>query len=292
MSDSDDDISDSGEGLWLKHGPGGDGSIALKHTQANQHGKGDLIWVHRATGAKYNRPGAAIEEAKPETKTPAPMRKFLPTWKRPSPEMPKGRPWLIWSAAFLCMSCSVCAIHGMENEWVPGAVDGHPHGAFFKEGPSLKRIKEHETSADHAAASEIDQSLQPQIGPVLREALDAYDEQMVKLFMTAYTIAKEDMALVKMMPLSQLLHLIGTKLDKVGHHYQNRDAAREFIECLAAELRADHVEDLIMSPMIALMLDETTDKSTQEQLIIFTRLIKDGRSILRYAGLVEVDSIS
>ena len=87
MSDSDDDISDSGEGLWLKHGPGGDGSIALKHTQANQHGKGDLIWVHRATGAKYNRPGAAIEEAKPETKAPAPMRKFLPTRKRPSPEM-------------------------------------------------------------------------------------------------------------------------------------------------------------------------------------------------------------
>ena len=292
MSDSDDDISDSGEGLWLKHGPGGDGSIALKHTQANQHGKGDLIWVHRATGAKYNRPGVAIEEAKPETKTPAPMRKFLPTWKRPSPEMPKGRPWLIWSAAFLCMSCSVCAIHGMENEWVPGAVDGHPHGAFFKEGPSLKRIKEHETSADHAAASEIDQSLQPQIGPVLREALDAYDEQMVKLFMTAYTIAKEDMALVKMMPLSQLLHLIGTKLDKVGHHYQNNHAARKFIECLAAELRADHVEDLIMPPVIALMLDETTDKSTQEQLIIFTRLIKDGRSILRYAGLVEVDSTS
>ena len=90
MSDSDGDISDSGEGLWLKHRPGGDGSIALKHTQANQHGKGELIWVHRATGAKYHRPGAAIEEAKPETKTPAPMRKFLPKWKRPSPEMPKA----------------------------------------------------------------------------------------------------------------------------------------------------------------------------------------------------------
>ena len=291
MSDSDsDEMSDSGEGLWLKHGPDGDSTIALKHTANNQHGKSAPVWVHRASGAKFERNSKQpAKDPKPSKRKP--VRGFRKQWKQPTQALPKGRPWLVWNAAALCMTCMACTLHGMTNSFVAGS-DGHPNGAFFKEGPSLKRIMDHERGPDHIASMELDAQLQPEIGPVLREALSELDDQLLKLMMSAYTIAKEDMALEKMVPLSELLHLVGTNLDKVGKHYQGPRAAREMIECLAAELRADHIEDLIATPVVGLMVDETTDKSTQEQLIIFTRLIKNGRSILRYAGLVDVDGTS
>ena len=38
-SESDSDISDSGEGMWMKHGPDGDGTIKLRVGHGNKSSK-------------------------------------------------------------------------------------------------------------------------------------------------------------------------------------------------------------------------------------------------------------
>ena len=49
MSDgSDRDLSDSSEGLWLKHGPSGDGELKLRTSFGNQSTnlvRGTIVWA-------------------------------------------------------------------------------------------------------------------------------------------------------------------------------------------------------------------------------------------------------
>ena len=63
-------VSDSGEGLWNKHGDDGDGTFSIKKGKSNQHRAGDLsaTWYVTNTGEEVPR-GTGYSKA--EGKKPA-----------------------------------------------------------------------------------------------------------------------------------------------------------------------------------------------------------------------------
>ena len=101
-------VSDSGEGLWNKHGDDGDGTFSIKKGKSNQHRAGDLsaTWYVTNTGEEVPR-GTGYSKAegkKPAANYKQPHHPFQENWKN-------GRPWLHYDKEHVAMKCAWCIKH-------------------------------------------------------------------------------------------------------------------------------------------------------------------------------------
>ncbi|KAK3279315.1 hypothetical protein CYMTET_12796 [Cymbomonas tetramitiformis] len=119
----------------------------------------------------------------------------------------------------------------------------------------------------------------------------------------AYMLAKEDLSTLKFESL-----LLGTEAFNITddltatvnigvEEYRSKDAAREFILCLGDVVRDSILEDVRLSPAYAIGVDESTDISTVEEMIMYTWFLKSGIPMVRFLGLyampkADAESIS
>ena len=222
------------------------------------------------------------------------LRALNPEWKEAHSWLSVGKPE--HGYALICNICC-CYLRNPLNLFMPGFVSTsgkacgtkYPHGAFWSSGPQLAYLRAHELDPHHIAALALHRKALPQIAPAMQAVADAQTLAEQRLFVVAFTIGKEDMAILKMNALCNMVKIMSSDaLVGVSGHYQEDCACREMVMCLGEELRERHLQDLRDTPALALIIDETTDNRTIEQLIMFNRLIKDYRSLLRYTAMIEV----
>lgn len=233
---------------------------------------------------------------RPQAKTKAdPRQRALnPAWKKEFDWLRVGGPERRYA-----LTCDICCSYLRKplNLFMPGFVSKtgkasgtkYPYGAEWESGPQLAFVRAHERDPNHCDALTVKCKAQQEIAPAMQSAADAQTLAEQRLFVVAYTIAHEDFAIVKMRALCSMVNIMDSSvLGILSGHYQEDCACREMVMFLGEELRERHLEDLRNSPTLGLIIDETTDRKTMEQLIMYNRLIKDYKSLLRYTAMIEV----
>jgi len=113
------------------------------------------------------------------------------------------------------------------------------------------------------------------------------DLDMISHFSSVYFLSKEDIALVKF---PALMNLIG-KLDRDDHinpNYLNHKAAREILTSISAKIRQDLLKEISLSPYVGIMLDESTDVSSIQYLVINIRYLHNNEIKDNFCSLQEV----
>ena len=73
--------------------------------------------------------------------------------------------------------------------------------------------------------------------------------------------------------------------------YVNAARSREFVMSLSTVLKKMLWLDILASPCVSVLIDESTDISTSENMIIYLIYIKAGVAIVTFAGLVHVPEV-
>ncbi|MEE6461243.1 hypothetical protein FKM82_001239 [Ascaphus truei] len=174
--------------------------------------------------------------------------------------------WLSYDAATRLAKCNICSNYPLISDQLSMVVLGFC-GPF-----KLETFKKHENSFKHlrciaAHEGELDQQVRP-----LQKSMNKMDEKMFKTaFNCAYYIAKNNK------PFSDLPELLGllSKCDvETLHQYCNK-ACKEFISHIASVVRSDLIGNIKKSPFVSLLLDSSSDKSEEEQLIVCVRYLKN-----------------
>lgn len=121
----------------------------------------------------------------------------------------------------------------------------------------------------------------------LRNMECAVQEKLIKLFNTAYFVAKEEM------PFSSFKGLCGLQIKndvELGKTYFNDHACKNFIESSAEILKADLSEKLNnASPrFFSAMADGSTDSGVVEQELLFVRFLYNGLPVNRFLTVQSV----
>lgn len=113
------------------------------------------------------------------------------------------------------------------------------------------------------------------------------NDTMLKLFRTAYCLVKQNFSLRSFPTIVSLQECNGLPL---GRAYRNRTAASSFIESIATVLQKNIVNDINNGEFVSLMIDGSTDVAVKEQVIVYVRILKDGRPVTIFLGLISVKS--
>ena len=82
---------------------------------------------------------------------------------------------------------------------------------------------------------------------------------------------------------------------KLPMNYVNAARAREAVMAISTVLKQSLWQRILASPFVAVMVDESTDISTSENMILYVTYIYEGRAQCSFVGLVhalEVDAES
>ncbi len=115
------------------------------------------------------------------------------------------------------------------------------------------------------------------------------NETMMKLFRTAYCIAKQHFSIRSFPTLLSLQEQNGLNL---GRAYRNRMAASSFILSISGVMQAGITDCLNSVEFFSLLLDGSTDISTTEQEIVYVRFLKDGKPFNIFLGLMSITDAS
>ena len=113
--------------------------------------------------------------------------------------------------------------------------------------------------------------------------------KMRKLFITAYTVAKHNLAFRTFSTLCMMQQQNGLELGKT---YHNHVAATEFIDCIATMFQQSIAQKLNTSTFFSILIDGSTDRSVEEQEIVYVRLMENNRPVNRFFGLIQVPDSS
>ena len=135
-------------------------------------------------------------------------------------------------------------------------------------------LEKHSLSNPHIKAeSAVKAAENPDKTPMslaLRKLKGETLEKMRYLFHTAYFVAYEDLAFTKFDKLCNLQSPNGVKIETL---YTNDTRAREFVGFIAEALRQGQSDPLHQVKYISVMSDSSTDRSLNEQEIIYIRNI-------------------
>ncbi|MEE6461244.1 hypothetical protein FKM82_001240 [Ascaphus truei] len=195
----------------------------------------------------------------PTVRLYAQKRKFQSDWL-------KQLKWLSYDATTRLAKCKICSDYPHLSDQSSKVVLGFC-GPF-----KLDSFKKHEISVKHlrctaAHEGELNQQVRPQ-----QECMNKMDEKMFKTaFNCAYYIAKSNK------PFSDLPELIGllSKCDVETLHQYSNKPCMEFISHIASVVRSDLIRKIKKSPFVSLLLDSSSDKSEEEQLIVCVRYLKN-----------------
>ena len=113
------------------------------------------------------------------------------------------------------------------------------------------------------------------------------NDTLLKLFRTAYCVVKCNMSLRSFESLLSLQECNGLHLGKA---YRNRTAACMFIDSIASVIRKRVVDNIKKAEFFSVMIDGSTDVSVKEQEIVYVKLLKGGRAVTCFLGLIQLRS--
>ena len=180
------------------------------------------------------------------------------------------------------------------RECIKGKVEGiFTKGKLVSDRWEKRQLTQHLTlSEKHREAKRhneeaVTQATNLQTGR--QNALAKVAAHVVVMLQLVYWLSCEAIALAKLTSLYQLVcSLQGIAMP---HQYANSARAREFLLALATVLRGQLWEDILLSPFVSVMIDESTDVSTSENMIIYMVYIKDGRAQVTYVALVHCPDV-
>ncbi|KAK3272642.1 hypothetical protein CYMTET_19074 [Cymbomonas tetramitiformis] len=200
-------------------------------------------------------------------------RKFLPHWQH-------ERTWLVYDTEQNSMFCTLCQDLKMDNSFTRGC-----------QSIRLIRIREHEIEKNHVYAVSQAQRSCEQWEIAKRNALLQTKIGVLNCMNMAYCLAKEDVAMAKFpsfLSATECLYVTDdlSKTVNIGvESYRNELKAREFIMCLADVIRDSILEDIRLSPAFAIGVDESTDISTVEEMVMYSWYLKNGIPVTTFLGL-------
>ena len=121
-------------------------------------------------------------------------------------------------------------------------------------------------------------------------------DRMVRVFLLVYWLASEALPMLKIYTLARLISLLQFRdaancVMNVGNNYVNHMAAKDMTMSMAAVLREWINARARLSPVLGLMIDESTDISNHKVLLLYLRFLVDGRYVTMFwAALSVVDA--
>ena len=112
------------------------------------------------------------------------------------------------------------------------------------------------------------------------------DDDMLIHFLSVYFLSKEEIALKKFKTLTDIFKLCDLDFNM---SYQNDKAAREILTCLSTKIKSDLMKEVCMSLYIGIMLDESTDVSSTQYLVVNIRYLFKNEVKEKFCALLELN---
>ena len=116
---------------------------------------------------------------------------------------------------------------------------------------------------------------------------------MVRVFLLVYWLASEALPMLKIDTLARLISLLQFRdaanyVLNVGKNYVNHMAAKDMTMSMAAVLREWINVRARLSPILELMIDESTDIPNHKVLLPYLRFLVDGRYVTMFWSALSV----
>ena len=130
-------------------------------------------------------------------------------------------------------------------------------------------------------------------------ALESMQSCLAVIIRLVYWLCSENIAMVKLASLYSMVKSLPTSVSSFKSapaNYVNAARCREFVQALSSALKGALWDDILASPFVSVLIDESTDISTSENLIIYFIYLKAGCAVasyvtLRHAPAVDAQSI-
>ena len=109
-------------------------------------------------------------------------------------------------------------------------------------------------------------------------------EQLQKLFRTAYYVAKNNLSFLKYESICELQQLNGVHL---GKNYATNKACTRFVNSIATDIKDSLRENVDKSRFISILSDGSADKGIIEEEGVFVRYVKNGEPLTNLISIEE-----
>ena len=109
-----------------------------------------------------------------------------------------------------------------------------------------------------------------------------------------YWLCLEGVAMLKLASLYDMvrnLPVVPSSVKLLPPMYSNAARCREFVMALSTAIKQELWADISNSPFVSVLIDESTDISTSENLIIYFIYVKDGLAVASYISLVHATAV-
>ncbi|MCO5592298.1 hypothetical protein L7F22_046298 [Adiantum nelumboides] len=169
------------------------------------------------------------------------------------------------------MKCIWCEKYKIKGVW------GRGNGC---ETISKGAIRKHHKSAEHALGrmrwySEKDKKIPEHVVTMQ----DRCKDRVVTCMKLAYFIAKQDLAIMKYEALCELAYALDVKEMPARQDYSaytNFMAGKEFLKSISKFVEINQAQEILLSPVISIMLDESTDRGLEKHLIVYISYLSQG----------------
>lgn len=126
-------------------------------------------------------------------------------------------------------------------------------------------------------------------------ALDTLALPLSTVIRLVYWLCAESIAMLKLASLYTMITSLPKLAEAFGSaipkNYVNAARCRDFVMALDSVIKVKLWEDILSSPYVSVLIDESTDISTSENLIIYIAYLKDNRPKARYVGLKHAAAV-
>jgi hypothetical protein len=184
--------------------------------------------------------------------------------------------------------CKYCMFHKEQNDFVRGK----PTNAKWKKC----RLSEHcegKGSAGHKRAAQVYTDIGSRIAQTKaarEQFLEDKSSFLRSVIRCVHWLCMENVAMLKLRTLVQLVQAqAGCSTRDLP--YANASRCREFVMSLSAVIKSRVWKDILASPAVSVLIDESTDVSQSENMIVYIIYMEDGTPIAKYVGLVHVSEV-
>ncbi|KAK3283398.1 hypothetical protein CYMTET_8903 [Cymbomonas tetramitiformis] len=212
-------------------------------------------------------------------------RKFLQQWT-------EGRPWLVFDEDKRLMHCTLCQECGLNNTFTRGCASLRIARIVEHEKPSTSTGKQ----SDHDFAVCCAKRQREESEIARNNALVQEITGVLNAMHQAYVLAKQDISLCKfpeMLEGVEGFYIVDdlSKTFNLGlQEYRNGVMCRQFVMCLADVILEDIVYAVTRSPCYSIAVDESTDRSTTEEMVLYIWFVQpNGVPVVRFFCLKDLD---
>lgn len=204
-------------------------------------------------------------------------RGFLSVWQH-------GRPWLTYNARLRRMFCKICTEAGFENAFTRGCAELKKHACTKHAG--TRGPSGHKAAIDKLASV---RSMQQATSIAMKHN----EEAIVALMRNVYYLAKKEDASHSLRDLNELVKLQGVSVLKslqVDKHttYEHWDSIQDLHEALSEVISEKLYNQLKAADYMSIMIDESTDISVDQNLMVYIRFVLQGVAKTAYFQLAKL----